>query len=64
MPAYQRVGTPEISHEARNAGRPALRVSLFLEATMFKRRIYRGMPTIMLFVVAAFIQSLAVLAFI
>jgi hypothetical protein len=31
---------------------------------MFKRRIYRGMPTIMLFVVAAFIQFLAVLAFV
>ena len=31
---------------------------------MFKRRIYRGMPTIVLLVVAAFIQFLAVLAFV
>ena len=31
---------------------------------MFKRRIYRGMPTIMLFVVAATIQILAVIAFV
>jgi hypothetical protein len=30
---------------------------------MFKRRIYRGMPTIMLLVAAATIQFLAVLAF-
>ena len=31
---------------------------------MFKQRIYRGMPTIMLLVVAATIQFLAVLAFV
>jgi len=30
---------------------------------MFKRRIYRGMPTIMLFVTAATIQVLAVSVF-
>jgi hypothetical protein len=31
---------------------------------MFKQRIYRGMPTIMLLVTAATIQFLAVLAFV
>jgi len=30
---------------------------------MFSKRIYRGLPTIVLFVVAAVIQVLAVLAF-
>jgi hypothetical protein len=32
-------------------------------ASMFSKRIYRGLPTIVLFVVAAIIQVLAVLAF-
>jgi hypothetical protein len=32
-------------------------------ASMFSRRIYRGFPTIVLFVVAAFIEFLAINAF-
>jgi hypothetical protein len=34
------------------------------EAAMYKRRIYRGMPSIILLLAAALIQCLAVLAFI
>jgi hypothetical protein len=43
---------------------PRGRVSFSPEAIMFKRIIYRGMPTIMLLAAAATIQFLAFLAFV
>jgi hypothetical protein len=56
---------PEQTDITAAAGRPgAMRCRIDVGAIMFARRIYRGLPTIVLFVVAALLQFLAVSVFV
>jgi hypothetical protein len=51
-------------HHTRRRSTGAMRCRIEIGANMFTKRIYRGLPTIVLLVVAALVQFLAISIFV